>query len=170
MGVLRGMMPQTGNNGTSQITLNGTRAALNAYLNDPTNIQYLNGTAHTAGEDADTIQVSVNDLGNTGSGGPLSGFDTAAINITAVNDAPVLSGANDLAAIDEDPVNTGNVEAVAFTFADAEVGATYAYSFTSDGGGGEVTGGGTIATATDQVGGIDVRSATSIESREDEAR
>src|SRR5262249_27316985 len=35
-----------------------------------------------------TLTLSVNDNGNSGSGGSLIGSDTATINITAVNDAP----------------------------------------------------------------------------------
>lgn len=62
--------------------------------------------------------------------------------------------------ITSDPVESGvNDDAFAFDFADAEVGATYAYSIDSDGGpAAPVTGGGTIATATDSITGIDVSS------------
>ena len=35
------------------------------------------------------LTLSVNDAGNTGTGGALAGSDTATITITAVNDAPV---------------------------------------------------------------------------------
>ncbi|MBY6162555.1 hypothetical protein KUV73_16845 [Mameliella alba] len=59
---------------------------------------------------------------------------------------------------DQDPVTSGNQSATSFTFAGAEVGATYAYSITSDGGAGIVSGGGTIVTATDQITGIDLSS------------
>ena len=38
---------------------------------------------------SDTLTLLVNDNGNTGSGGALTGSDSATINITAVNDAPV---------------------------------------------------------------------------------
>lgn len=58
--------------------------------------------------------------------------------------------------IDQSPINSLNVNAVSFTFSGAEVGATYSYSFTSSGGPGSVAGSGTIATATDQITGIDV--------------
>ncbi|WP_160114217.1 Calx-beta domain-containing protein [Aquimarina sp. AU119] len=59
--------------------------------------------------------------------------------------------------IDQSPINTGtNDNAVSFTFAGAEVGATYNYSFSSSGGAGIVTNSGAIATATDQITGIDL--------------
>ena len=58
-----------GGSGTSVVTLSGTLANLNDYLNDSTKVQYLNDTQNTFGNDADTINVTVNDSGNTGTGG-----------------------------------------------------------------------------------------------------
>ncbi|MEE4247644.1 MAG: hypothetical protein V2I33_19745, partial [Kangiellaceae bacterium] len=58
--------------------------------------------------------------------------------------------------IDQSPINAGNDNAVSFTFASAEVGATYNYTFTSSGGAGSVSNSGVIATATDQISGIDI--------------
>ncbi|MEE4247564.1 MAG: hypothetical protein V2I33_19325, partial [Kangiellaceae bacterium] len=58
--------------------------------------------------------------------------------------------------IDQSPINAGNDDAVSFTFAGAEVGATYNYTFTSSGGAGSVSNSGVIATATDQITGIDI--------------
>ncbi|MGQ8335704.1 Ig-like domain-containing protein [Sunxiuqinia sp. A32] len=60
------------------------------------------------------------------------------------------------ATIDQSQINSGNKNSVSYTFAGAEVGATYNYSLSSSGGGGPVTGSGTIATATDQIAGIDL--------------
>ena len=51
---------------------------------------------------------------------------------------------------------TENEKSTGFTFAGAELGATYSYSFASDGGGTPVTGSGTIEMATDQITGIDL--------------
>ena len=48
------------------------------------------------------------------------------------------------------------MRAIDFTFAAAEVGATYSYTISSSGGGTDVTGSGTIATATDKITGIDL--------------
>ena len=58
--------------------------------------------------------------------------------------------------IDQSIINTTNESAVSFTFADAEVGANYSYSFSSSGGAGTVDGSGNIATATDQITGINL--------------
>ncbi len=58
--------------------------------------------------------------------------------------------------IDQDPIDAGNASAISFTFADAEVGATYDYTFSTSGGATTVIGSGTIASATDQITGIDL--------------
>ncbi|PKV48296.1 gliding motility-associated-like protein [Aquimarina sp. MAR_2010_214] len=60
--------------------------------------------------------------------------------------------------IDQSPVNAGNDDAVSFTFAGAEIGATYDYTFSSAGGGTSVTGTGIITTTADQITGIDLSS------------
>ena len=81
-----------GNNGTNQITLNGTLTELNNYLNTPSNIQYIHSDLNLAGNDADTITVSINDLGNTGTGGGLDiTLGTVNVDIREVNDAPTLT-------------------------------------------------------------------------------
>ncbi|MFZ8940776.1 MAG: hypothetical protein ACO2ZK_02045, partial [Gemmobacter sp.] len=54
------------------------------------------------------------------------------------------------------PVDAGNAGAGAFQFSGAEVGAAFAYSITSDGGAGSVTGSGTVASATQSVTGLDL--------------
>ena len=58
--------------------------------------------------------------------------------------------------IDQAGIDNDNDDALSFTFAAAEVGATYDYSISSSGGGTPVTDTGTISTATDQITGIDV--------------
>ncbi len=76
--------------GTSTLTLSGGLADLNNFFSSATRFSYQHGTTHTAGDNADTIQVSINDNGNTGTGG--SGtivLGTVNVDITAVNDAPV---------------------------------------------------------------------------------
>ncbi|MEP4164354.1 DUF4347 domain-containing protein, partial [Maricaulis sp.] len=92
-----------------------------------------------------TFSVTLTDAaGNTGG----AATDTVAKDATAPAGYTVT--------LDQDPVTTGNQGAVSFTFAGAEVGADYDYTITSSGGGGSVTSSGTIATATDQISGIDV--------------
>src|SRR5436305_7353854 len=46
---------------------------------------------HDALPISDTLTATVDDQGNTGSGGPLSDTQTVAISVSAVNDAPVLT-------------------------------------------------------------------------------
>ncbi|MES9926148.1 MAG: FG-GAP-like repeat-containing protein, partial [Candidatus Thiodiazotropha endolucinida] len=79
-------------------TLTGTLTDLNNYFNTASNVTYLHGTPNTAGNDADTINVSINDNGNTGPGGGTDiDLGTVNVDITAVNDAPTLTAtaAND---------------------------------------------------------------------------
>ena len=58
-----------GGSGTGTLTLTGTLASLNTFLDTASNVQYLHSTTNLNGNDADTINVVVNDLGNTGTGG-----------------------------------------------------------------------------------------------------
>lgn len=107
---------------------------------------------------------------DTISGIDLSGLSDGTITLTAFLTNGGGQGANsiDTAAkltnvpsgysvvIDQDPIDSGNETAVSFTWTGAEVSATYNYSFASSGGGTDVTGSGTISTATDQITGIDL--------------
>ena len=71
-------------------TITGSLADLNSYFNTASNIQYLHSSAHTNGNDADTISVVINDNGNTGTGGGTDqNVGTVNVDIAAVNDAPV---------------------------------------------------------------------------------
>ncbi|TDK50633.1 beta strand repeat-containing protein, partial [Algoriphagus formosus] len=69
-------------------------------------------------------------------------------------DAAVPSGYS--VSIDQDPISPINESAVSFTFAGAELGSTYNFTFSSSGGGSPVSGSGTIVTSTDQITGIDL--------------
>ena len=69
----------------SAMTFTGTLANLNSAL---ARVDYL-GNANYAG--ADTLNVSVDDQGNTGPGGSQTNSGSVAITVTAVNDAPVLT-------------------------------------------------------------------------------
>jgi len=94
-----------------------------------------------------TFSVTLTDTaGNAGS----------AVTATATLDATAPAGYSITA--DDSLIGASEAAATSFTFADAEIGATYSYTITSDAGGAEVTGGGTIASATEQVSGIDVSS------------
>ncbi|MDB5335317.1 MAG: hypothetical protein JWN70_936 [Planctomycetaceae bacterium] len=74
--------------GTSTITLSGSISQINDLLagNLAATLTYFNGSNTPAA--SDTLTLNVNDLGNTGSGGALTGSDSATITLTAVNDAP----------------------------------------------------------------------------------
>lgn len=72
------------NNGTASVTIAGTAAQVNAALDGLSYAPDLNYNG------SDTLTVSTNDNGNTG-GGALTDTDTIAINIAAINDAPVNS-------------------------------------------------------------------------------
>ena len=79
------------NSGTSSVTITGTIAQINDLLgaNATSTVSYINNS-DTPG--ASTIlTLTLNDNGNSGSGGPLNRSDTATIDITPVNDAPLAS-------------------------------------------------------------------------------
>jgi hypothetical protein len=70
-------------NNASTITVTGLVADVNAALNGLT----YSPDADYAG--TDTLVITTNDLGHTGTGGPLSATNTLTITINAVNDPPV---------------------------------------------------------------------------------
>lgn len=69
----------------SSMTFLGTLTALNNALN---NLRYTPGV-NVFG--ADTLTITTNDLGNTGSGGPKSATSTVAMTIVQINQAPVVT-------------------------------------------------------------------------------
>ncbi|SEI16964.1 T1SS-143 domain-containing protein/type I secretion C-terminal target domain (VC_A0849 subclass) [Rhizobium tibeticum] len=75
-------------NGSSQVTLTGTVAQINAALAD-NNVSY-KGVSNYSG--SDTLTVKTDDGGHTG-GGALTDTDTVSISVTPVNDPAVLSSA-----------------------------------------------------------------------------
>jgi len=76
------------------VEFSGTVAAINTALNGLSFALTVNFNGAAA------LTIETNDLGNTGSGGPLSDTDTVNITVTAVNDAPV--AVNDSFNINED--------------------------------------------------------------------
>ncbi|MEZ6095181.1 MAG: cadherin-like domain-containing protein [Pirellulaceae bacterium] len=80
-----------GANGSGTVTLTGTLTDLNAYLDNASNLSYTHLTPNANGNDVDVISVSINDNGNSGSGtfGDIP-LGTINVDITAVNDAPVV--------------------------------------------------------------------------------
>ncbi|MEN2981038.1 hypothetical protein, partial [Tistrella arctica] len=80
-------------------TLSGTVTAINAFI-------AANGVSFTPAANATadvTLTVTVNDGGNTGTGGALTDSATITLDITAVNDAPDLTAPASIA-VTEDTV------------------------------------------------------------------
>ncbi|WP_328188043.1 Ig-like domain-containing protein [Marinobacter sp. OP 3.4] len=85
--------------------------------------------------------------------------DTAGNAATAVTDTATLDASapnGQSVSFDDATLNGSEAGAASFTFGNAEVGADYSYSISSSGGGTPVTGSGTLASAGDQVAGIDL--------------
>src|SRR5690606_12188689 len=75
------------NSGTNAITLEGTVADINTMISNGrlTYLGALNATANV------TLTVTIEDGGNTGSGGAQTDTPSVTLMVTAVNDAPVNS-------------------------------------------------------------------------------
>lgn len=78
-----------GGNGTSTITVQGTLLAVHHYLSQPTNMLYL-PQANLSGADVARITITASDPGNIGTESSVSASPIV-IDITAVNDAPVVT-------------------------------------------------------------------------------
>ncbi|MEH2413106.1 DUF4347 domain-containing protein [Nostoc sp.] len=108
----------------TNLTLSGTITAINSFIagNSLTYTTALNATA------AQTLSVSINDGGNTGSGGAqTSAVTNVALNVTAVNDAPSLSGNATLTAVLQNTTNpSGSTITNLFNslFSDPDTGAS----------------------------------------------
>jgi hypothetical protein len=63
--------------------------------------------------------------------------------------------------IDQDPITETNQSAISFTFSGAEVGTSYNYTFSSDGGGSPVTGNGIVKATNEQITGINLNGLNS---------
>ena len=77
-----------GVNGSADLTIQGTLADINATL---ASLSYT-GNADVVGINADTLTVTTDDLGNSGSGGAQSDIDSIQIDITGINDTPEVTG------------------------------------------------------------------------------
>lgn len=89
--------------GTASLVLTGTASNLNTFISG-SNVTFTTAANATA---AVTLTVATSDQGNTGTGGAQSDSDNVTLNVTGVNDAPVLAGANNLTGITEDPAANG---------------------------------------------------------------
>ncbi len=80
--------------GTSSITLTGTASEIDTYLNTAANIQYT-PPSNASGDNAASFTLTANDGGHSGSGGGTDiSLGTVNIDITAVNDDPVITFGN----------------------------------------------------------------------------
>ncbi|MCP4966866.1 MAG: hypothetical protein GY926_16760, partial [bacterium] len=76
-----------GTDGSGDLTIQGSITDINATLASVT----YTGNTDVIGTAADALTVTTNDLGNTGSGGAQQDVDNIQIDLTAVNDAPMVS-------------------------------------------------------------------------------
>ncbi len=155
--------------GTPQLTLEtgATDRTVNYVSGSGTTTLTFTYTVQAGDESADLDYAATNSLA-LNSGTINDGAGNAATLTLATPGAAGSLGANKDLVIDtaaptgysvgilQTPINSGNETAVSFAFASAEVGATYNYTLSSTGGGTNVTGSGTITTATDLISGIDV--------------
>ncbi len=92
---------------TSTLTLDGTVAELNTFLNNASAIQFTS-LLDANGTGADSINVSVNDNGNVGSGpAPTILLGNVSVDINAVNDAPTVSLPAGTTVLEDDNVDLG---------------------------------------------------------------
>ncbi|NML14113.1 DUF4347 domain-containing protein, partial [Azohydromonas caseinilytica] len=85
--------------GTGSLTLTGTLADINAFVAGGVSYTTASNDAANA-----TLSIGIDDGGNTGSGGNKTAAATVALNVTAVNDAPVAN--DDAFTVAEDSAGT----------------------------------------------------------------
>ena len=71
--------------GTGSLTLNGSLANINSFIT-ASNLSFVTASNATSNV---TLNVGINDNGNTGTGGSLTASTTVTLAVTAINDAPV---------------------------------------------------------------------------------
>jgi len=98
---------------STTITLAGSAADINTYLDTASNIQYT-AASNVQGNDQATITVSTTDE----NGGSLSSDPVINVDVTNVNDRPTLSGAPSDVTVTEDTAS--NVDLSAMSFADVD--------------------------------------------------
>lgn len=134
-----------GGSGTGTLTLSGTAGNINIFLDTASNIQYT-GVSNVNGNDAATVQIQAND----GTVNPTLG--TVNIDITAVNDAPTVSGLATDVTVTEDTAS--NLDLSSATFADVDGDSltvtltASAGTMTASSGGGVTVGGSGTGTLT----------------------
>lgn len=134
-----GAIISVGSNNSSAFTLLGDLADINATLATLT----YRGNIDIAGNNADTLTITSNDLGNTGTGGSQQDVDSVSIHITNINDEEVLL-VNDGLSVDEgSSLNVISAAELETTDVDHTAG-SLVYTLDSDVGTGELRRGASI--------------------------
>ncbi|MBU2984802.1 tandem-95 repeat protein [Saccharophagus degradans] len=129
-----------GGSGGSTITLTGTVANIDTYLNTASNVQYTSAV-NANGNDAATLSLTANDGGNTGSGGGGDvSLGTINLDIASVDDTPsdialVASSINESdtsAGADVGTLSSTDADSGSFTYSLVNVGAADTGTCTSD--------------------------------------
>ncbi len=119
--VAGGLLPiDISGNGTGTVTMSGTLAQINTTMANASGLVYLgdpqfNGT--------DTLTMTVNDLGNTGLGGPRTDQAVIPIVISAVNDAPLNSVPGQQTTNEDTPLLFSSANSNAISVSDVDVAA-----------------------------------------------
>ena len=103
-------------NNSSSVTLTGAISLVNAYLDTTTNVSY-EGAPNLQGDSAETLTLSAVDAG----GAALVSNPQIDINITNVNDAPVISGVPVGATVTEDSYSILDLSTVVLGDVDGDV-------------------------------------------------
>ncbi len=108
-GKIDGLSIVDGANDTVRVVLGGSLDALNAALGELHFVPAENFNGR------DTLQITVNDLGNTGAGGPLSATKSIDLTVNPVNDLPSISPIADIHLVlarpsDDIPFQVGDSE------------------------------------------------------------
>ncbi|WP_176723350.1 YDG domain-containing protein [Roseivirga misakiensis] len=123
---------------STSITIPAGQSSANAAIG-------LTATQDTDGEGNETIIIEITSVVN----GTEDGIQQQTI--TLVDDDDITAPSGYSVTMDDELIGGAETATSTFTFVGAEVGANYNYTVSSDGGGNDVTGTGTIATATDQI-------------------
>ena len=157
------------NNGTSSVSLTGTPAAINATLANATGIVYrglLNYNNYSTDRNPDvdeSLVVTVDDLGNVGSGGAKQDSRTIAISVLQANDGPSITSPGPQT-LDEDnrnfylPLIVSDVDADESPV-DPKRAVTVVLKLT-DGAGNPISTAGTLTVRTDVPNGLDPTAGT----------
>src|SRR5690606_19412851 len=102
------------------LTLTGNLINLNNYIDQPSNI-YFRPDQDLSGNGAASIEVYLNDNGNTGTGGGQTLYQgSISVNITAVNDAPKVANPIPDQQANQDEIWSYQFAANTFTDADGD--------------------------------------------------